>query len=152
MSSSIFAAMWTRDGRSNCERLPAGYEHYFRTRQPKPEANVTEWVVNTDESLLYLSVLTSGEIRRGIGALPQSRVEQPWRRGSTRSFAHASRAESSSLTKKLPIGYVKRFLVENLILKCLPLTAMEGLLVRNCMMELLKGGIRSFLIKAGHGH
>lgn len=41
--------------------------------KPKPEANVTEWVENTDESLLYLSVLTWGEIRRGIAALPQSR-------------------------------------------------------------------------------
>ena len=33
--------------------------------KPKPEANVTEWVENTDESLLYLSVLTLGDIRRG---------------------------------------------------------------------------------------
>jgi predicted nucleic acid-binding protein len=41
--------------------------------KPKPEANVTDWVENTDESLLYLSVLTFGEIRRGIAALPQSR-------------------------------------------------------------------------------
>ncbi len=41
--------------------------------KPKPEANVTEWIENTDESLLYLSVLTLGEIRRGIAALPQSR-------------------------------------------------------------------------------
>lgn len=41
--------------------------------KPKPEANVTEWVENTAESLLHLSVLTLGEIRRGIAALPQSR-------------------------------------------------------------------------------
>ena len=41
--------------------------------KPKPEANVTEWIENTNESLLYLSVLTLGEIRRGIAALPQSR-------------------------------------------------------------------------------
>jgi toxin FitB len=41
--------------------------------KPKPEANVKEWVENTDESLLYLSVLTLGEIRRGVAALPQSR-------------------------------------------------------------------------------
>lgn len=41
--------------------------------KPKPEANVTEWVENTDDSLLYLSVLTLGEIRRCIAALPQSR-------------------------------------------------------------------------------
>ncbi len=41
--------------------------------KPKPEANVTEWIENTDESLFYLSVLTLGEIRRGIAALPQTR-------------------------------------------------------------------------------
>ncbi len=41
--------------------------------KPKPEANVIEWIENTDESLLYLSVLTMGEIRRGIAAFPQAR-------------------------------------------------------------------------------
>lgn len=41
--------------------------------KPKPEATVTEWIENTDESLLYLSVLTLGEIRRRIATLPQSR-------------------------------------------------------------------------------
>ena len=48
--------------------------------KPKPEANVTEWVENIDESLLYLSVFTLVEIRRGIAA------------------------ESWSLTEKLPIA------------------------------------------------
>jgi toxin FitB len=41
--------------------------------KPRPEASVTTWIEGTDESLLYLSVLTLGEIRRGIAALPQSR-------------------------------------------------------------------------------
>lgn len=41
--------------------------------KPRPEANVTAWIETTDESLLYLSVLTLGEIRRGIAALPHSR-------------------------------------------------------------------------------
>jgi toxin FitB len=41
--------------------------------KPLPEPNVTEWIENTNESLLYISVLTLGEIRRGIAALPQSR-------------------------------------------------------------------------------
>jgi predicted nucleic acid-binding protein len=41
--------------------------------KPRPEANVTAWLECTDESLLYLSVLTIGEIRRGIAVLPQSR-------------------------------------------------------------------------------
>ena len=41
--------------------------------KPQPETNVTAWIEDTDESLLYLSVLTLGEIRRGVAALPQSR-------------------------------------------------------------------------------
>jgi toxin FitB len=41
--------------------------------KPQPEANVTTWIEGTDESLLYLSVLTLGEIRRGIAVLTQSR-------------------------------------------------------------------------------
>jgi len=41
--------------------------------KPRPEPSVIDWIEHTDESLLYLSVLTLGEIRRGIAALPQSR-------------------------------------------------------------------------------
>ena len=41
--------------------------------KPRPEASVAAWIEATDESLLYLSVLTLGEIRRGIAALLQSR-------------------------------------------------------------------------------
>jgi predicted nucleic acid-binding protein len=40
--------------------------------KPKPEPKVTQWVENTDETLLHLSVLTLGEIRNGIASLPQS--------------------------------------------------------------------------------
>ncbi len=32
----------------------------------KPEPRVTEWIEATDEGLLYLSVLTLGEIREGL--------------------------------------------------------------------------------------
>ena len=39
----------------------------------KPEPKVTRWIENTDETLLYLSVLTLGEIRKGISFLPLSR-------------------------------------------------------------------------------
>ena len=38
-----------------------------------PEPSVTSWIDDVDESLLYLSVLTLGEIRRGIATLHQSR-------------------------------------------------------------------------------
>lgn len=38
----------------------------------KPEPRVTKWIESTDETLLYLSVLTLGEIRKGIASLPHS--------------------------------------------------------------------------------
>ncbi len=41
--------------------------------KPKPDAKLTEWVESADEDLLYLSVLTIGEIRRGIVPMQQGR-------------------------------------------------------------------------------
>ena len=37
--------------------------------RPKPEPKVTAWVGSTDENLLHLSVLTLGEIRKGVVSL-----------------------------------------------------------------------------------
>ena len=37
--------------------------------KPKPAPSVVNWVDSTDENLLYLSVLTLGEIRKGIAGL-----------------------------------------------------------------------------------
>jgi toxin FitB len=39
----------------------------------KPDPGVTQWIEATDESLLYLSVLTLGEIRKGISSLPEAK-------------------------------------------------------------------------------
>jgi predicted nucleic acid-binding protein len=39
----------------------------------KPDPRVLQWMEAADESLLYLSVLTLGEIRKGVAGLPQSR-------------------------------------------------------------------------------
>ena len=38
-----------------------------------PEPRVVEWMEATDEAMLYLSVLTLGEIRKGLAGLPQGR-------------------------------------------------------------------------------
>ena len=40
---------------------------------PKPEPRVIEWVDAADEATLYLSVLTLGEIRKGVASLPPSK-------------------------------------------------------------------------------
>ena len=38
----------------------------------KPEPKVVRWIQDTDEDLLYLSVLTMGEIRKGITSYPDA--------------------------------------------------------------------------------
>jgi predicted nucleic acid-binding protein len=37
--------------------------------KPKPEPKVVEWIEATNEELLFLSVLTLGEIRKGIASI-----------------------------------------------------------------------------------
>jgi len=39
----------------------------------RPEPLVLRWMDATDESLLFLSVLTLGEIRKGVAGLPQGK-------------------------------------------------------------------------------
>jgi predicted nucleic acid-binding protein len=39
----------------------------------RPDPGVTQWIEATDEILLYLSVLTLGEIRKGISSLPDAK-------------------------------------------------------------------------------
>jgi predicted nucleic acid-binding protein len=39
----------------------------------KPEPRVLKWLEATDERMLYLSVLTLGEIRKGVAGLAQGR-------------------------------------------------------------------------------
>jgi predicted nucleic acid-binding protein len=39
--------------------------------RPNPDANVVAWVRAVDETCFYLSVLSFGEIRRGVEQLPQ---------------------------------------------------------------------------------
>ena len=41
--------------------------------RPHPEPRVMAWLDAADETLLYLSVLTLGEIRKGVAGLPQSK-------------------------------------------------------------------------------
>jgi predicted nucleic acid-binding protein len=39
----------------------------------KPEPRVLDWIGAANESLLFLSVLTLGEIRKGVAAVPQGK-------------------------------------------------------------------------------
>jgi toxin FitB len=40
--------------------------------KPAPDSHVIEWLKRTDEASLYLSILTIGEIEKGIAKLPAS--------------------------------------------------------------------------------
>lgn len=40
--------------------------------KPAPDNHVIEWLKHTDEASLYLSVLTIGEIEKGVAKLPAS--------------------------------------------------------------------------------
>jgi predicted nucleic acid-binding protein len=39
----------------------------------RPDPRVLAWMESTNESLLYISVLTLGEIRKGVAGLPQGK-------------------------------------------------------------------------------
>ena len=41
--------------------------------RPRPNSGVIDWIKSTDESILHLSVLTLGEIRKGIAVLADGR-------------------------------------------------------------------------------
>lgn len=41
--------------------------------KPSPNANVIDWINNTPSERLYLSVITIGEIRKGLTKLPDSK-------------------------------------------------------------------------------
>jgi toxin FitB len=41
--------------------------------RPKPELRVLDWMEAADETMLYLSVLTMGEIRKGLAGLAQGK-------------------------------------------------------------------------------
>ena len=41
-------------------------------RKPQPDRNVLRWIEGTEPSHLHLSVLSLGEIRKGVARLPES--------------------------------------------------------------------------------
>ncbi len=44
--------------------------------KPKPDLRVTQWVRSLDEENLFLSVITIGEIQKGISKLPDGRKKK----------------------------------------------------------------------------
>ena len=63
--------------------------------KPRPDPGLVAWIQEINESLLYLSVLTLGEIRKGVAALPQSvrrTALEAWRRYSVPGRADSRHA------------------------------------------------------------
>ncbi|MDM8525690.1 type II toxin-antitoxin system VapC family toxin [Desulfococcaceae bacterium HSG8] len=44
--------------------------------KPSPNADVIEWLTNTPAESLYLSVITIGEVRKGLTKLPDSKRKE----------------------------------------------------------------------------
>jgi hypothetical protein len=44
--------------------------------KPRPNAGVLAWVGSSDETELHISVLCLGEIRKGVGGLPEGKRKQ----------------------------------------------------------------------------
>jgi toxin FitB len=92
----------------------------------KPEPRVLAWIEAADESLLYLSVLTLGEIRKGVAALPQSR-----RRSRLETWLEVElQARFSGRILPIDVAVADRWglLAANAKASCKPLSTIDGLL------------------------
>ncbi|MCX7093201.1 MAG: type II toxin-antitoxin system VapC family toxin [Methylobacter sp.] len=65
-------------------------------KRPKPNGQIVDWFATADKESLYLSVLTLGEIRKGIDKLDDGQKKQ---------------ALSGWLEKELPLWFDSRLLV-----------------------------------------
>jgi toxin FitB len=92
----------------------------------KSEPRVLAWIEAADETLLYLSVLTLGEIRKGLAALPQS-----GRRSRLETWLEVElQARFSGRILPIDVGVANRWglLAANAKAKGRPLTTIDGLL------------------------
>jgi predicted nucleic acid-binding protein len=92
----------------------------------KPEPRVMAWIEAAEESLLYLSVLTLGEIRKGLAALPQGK-----RRSRLETWLEVElRARFSGRILPIDAAVADRWglLAANAKRKCKPLSSIDGLL------------------------
>ena len=65
-----------RADRSTYDRLSGGYERLSELTRLTSDPQVEEWLNNADDEQLFLSVISLGEILKGITILPESRRRQ----------------------------------------------------------------------------
>ncbi len=99
--------------------------------RPKPHSGVVQWVDAAEESLLYISVLTLGEIRKGIALLPEGR-----RRVSLESWLdHDLRVRFSDRVLPVDAGVADRWgrISGSTAAKRPPLPVIDGLLAATAL-------------------
>jgi predicted nucleic acid-binding protein len=96
-----------------------------------PDAHVVAWMRAVNESLLYLSVVTLGEIRKGAAILPQSK-----RRAYLESWLESDlqvRFAGRILAIDNPVADRWGWLTAEAQLKGKPLSAIDGLLAATAL-------------------
>jgi len=98
--------------------------------RPKPHPCVLRWVAAADESLLYLSVVTLGEIRKGIA----SRAEAA-RRAHLESWLHSLAVRFSARILPIDLAVADRWghLAGKCKTKGLMLPVLDGLLAATAL-------------------
>ncbi len=96
----------------------------------RPDPGVTQWIEATDESLLYLSVLTLGEIRKGISSLPDAK-----RRTALEAWLDRDMALRFRTAFFLSIGVADRWgrLAGSAAARRSPLPVIDGLLAATAL-------------------
>ena len=99
----------------------------------KPEPRVMAWIEAAEEGLLYLSVLTLGEIRKGLAALPQGK-----RRSRLETWLEVElRARFSGRILSIDADVADRWglLAAGAKIKGRPLSAIDGLLAATALQH-----------------
>jgi len=98
--------------------------------RPRPHAGVVRWIATTNESLLHLSVLTLGEIRKGIASPPDA-----GRRAKLEGWLHdlVLRFSSRILPIDLAIAYRWARLSGHKKTKGVTLPVIDGLLAATAL-------------------
>jgi len=99
----------------------------------KPEPRVMAWIEAAEEGLLYLSVLTLGEIRKGLAALPQGK-----RRSRLETWLEVElQARFSGRILSIDAAVADRWglLAAGAKIKGRPLSAIDGLLAATAIQH-----------------
>jgi predicted nucleic acid-binding protein len=102
----------------------------FELARPRPDLHVTRWLNSADEELLFISVLTLGELRKGIAALRDSERQARLEIWLSRLIA---RFEGRILNIDEAIAHRWGQITGSLALRGLPLSVIDGLLAATAL-------------------